>query len=305
MANNTSSIAENICQQTFSRLGECYHLCTPENNNLIFRNDMDFKIGISILGLCALCFPDISILAFQFMNNHLHLVLAGPREVILEFYNQFANILQRHPQFQEQKEAILRAAPKLHEIKDLDYMRKVIAYVIRNGFIVNPQFTPMNYPWGTNRFMFNEDAVLRYDQNRTRASIQFIREQTHSRLFDHTKNAFILDGGISPLCYCRCSDAEKLFRDARQYFYMVSKNIETQRDIAKTIGESIYYTDNDLYVATQGLCSKLYGCQIAELAVEQKMEMAGRLHFEYNASNKQIARILKVEVSLLDTLLGR
>lgn len=260
---------------------------------------------MSILGLCVMCFPEISILAFQLMNNHIHLALSGQRETILEFYKLFTNTLQRHPRFHEQREAICHATPKLHEIKDLDYMRKVIAYIIRNGFIVNPHYTPMNYPWGTNRYMYNEDSVLRYNLNRKRATVRFIRQQTHSRLFDSVKEAFVLDDCISPLCYCKCAEAEGLFHDARQYFHMLSKNIETQKDIAKSIGESVYYTDNDLYAAAQRLCSNLYGCQVVELSVEQKMEMAGRLHFEFNASNKQIARILKIEMTLVDTLFGR
>ena len=55
---------EKLCQKYFEELGEVYHVCTPENHPLLFKNKEDFKIGMSLFALCVLKFPEIKIITF-------------------------------------------------------------------------------------------------------------------------------------------------------------------------------------------------------------------------------------------------
>ena len=69
-------------------------------------------------------------------------------------------------------------------------------------------------------------------------------------------------------------------------------------DIARTICENIFYTDEDLFIHIMSVCLKKFGrSSIVELTKEEKMIMARDLHYNYNASNKQISRLLKIDLS--------
>ena len=110
----------------------------------------------------------------------------------------------------------------------------------------------------------------------------------------------LLDDYISPMCFCHICIAEGLFINAHQFFSKISRSVESSAVIAKEIGESVYYTDSELYSFVAQKCSKLYGGTTpAMIPAEAKVSLAKMMHFDYNSSAKQISRILKME---LDTV---
>lgn len=111
----------------------------------------------------------------------------------------------------------------------------------------------------------------------------------------------VIDGYVSPLEFCDVSSAESLFRDAKQYFYLISRNVEMYSEIAKSIGESIFV--NDLYIAAVKLAREQFSTNdLRTLDTGCKIELARRLHFDYNAGTKQIGRLLKIDNNLLNAL---
>ena len=88
--------AESVCEYRFSQIGKCWHLYTPEDFEIIFSDDDDFRAGMTILALCALSFPGIRVFTFEWMNNHLHVTLAGDRAEIDSFFKMLKDILGRY-----------------------------------------------------------------------------------------------------------------------------------------------------------------------------------------------------------------
>ena len=70
---------ENLCQHYFEKFGCVYHLCTPENHPIVFHNVAEFRTGMNIIGIVAKAYPEIRILTFELMNNHLHIIITGNR----------------------------------------------------------------------------------------------------------------------------------------------------------------------------------------------------------------------------------
>ena len=125
----------------------------------------------------------------------------------------------------------------------------------------------------------------------------------HSNQADSLTGVFILDGYVSPLCFCDIKKAEGLFRNAQHYFSKIAKSIESSSKIAKMIGESFYYLDSELYSIIAQICTKEYGCKSPSLIPAQaKVVVAKKMRFEYNASVKQISRILKIDIKQVKTL---
>lgn len=240
------------------------------------------------------------------MGNHLHFAMGGMREQILEFIHFLQLKLCAHSALTASSQDIRKLSFKVFKIENLDNMRNVIAYINRNGSVVSSNYSPFSYPWGSNRYFFNPEAVVRYSTCGKEATYAQKRELFRSNLLAKTENIILLDGYVSPLCYCHIEAAEGFFRSCRHYFQCISRNVEAAKDIAKSIGENIFYHDDELYSILASICSKKYGTvSVAELPSTQKTEIAKILHYDYNASNKQISRLLKIGIDVVNLLFPR
>lgn len=294
------SRSELECENAFRGMGQVYNANTPENHPIIFKSERDYKTAMSILAVCVAMYPEIKVYAFQLMSNHMHLVVSGQDEVIRRFFEFFVNRLKKS--FGDSVD-LSGFTLKLFPVSDLAYLRNAIAYVNRNGFIVNNDVTPFSYPWGSSRYFF-QPVARRYDEACSREiGVAALRMLMHSRMCDHLKDLKSVDGYISPLEFCHIAEAESIFRDAKHYFYTISKNIEANSEIAKSIGESMYYTDSDLYAAASKMSREHYGNNsLRTLPVDAKLEIARRLHFDYNAGDKQLSRLLGIDQILLKAM---
>ncbi|MCQ2153913.1 MAG: hypothetical protein MJY44_05025 [Bacteroidales bacterium] len=303
MEKNNYLVLEDICRLRFNEAGICFHVCTQENIPLLFRNGPEFKAAMNVVALACLFLPKVKLFTFCIMDNHLHFLAAGEHETVLLFARTIIRRLAMHPLLKDSRGDILRMKPKLHKIESLANIRNVIAYIHRNGPLVNSNETVFSYEWGAGRFFFNREVKARFRESGRLAKQAEKRALTKSHYLDRHENVYVLDGYISPMCYCSIQEAEHFFTDARQYFYKVSKNIESQKDVATLIGEQIYYSDYDLNDIVLSACKRKYGVRIpAELNSESKIDLAKMLHYDYNASKKQITRLLKIQPEAVSML---
>ena len=295
---------ERRCESLFHLLNPCWHFYTPEDFPVILTCEADFKAAMTLLAVCALSFPNLRILTFQWMSNHLHITLSGTEKDISSMFAMLRKYLGKYLKARGRIIPIASWAYNLRRIKSLKDLRNVIAYNNRNGFLVNPDSTPLTYPWGANRFFFNPDTIKLVENSKETLQHKVIRGLYHTHKLDGFTGQTILDGYIPPAVFCDIGSAEKVFRDARHYFTSVSRNLEGMKDIAKEIGESIYYTDEDLYGVILKICREGFGVSNpALLPAQAKVEVARKMYFEYNASAKQISRILKADLALVKSIL--
>lgn len=289
---------EEECEFRFRRMGPCYHLCTGEDSPLLFHNEEPFRVAMDMVAFTLALFPDITILTFQLMSNHLHFALCGSEERIRLWFGKLVSSLASHPALAESKKAISALEPRIFPVDSLENMRNVIAYINRNGFIVDYNHTPFSYPWGANKFFFNTEAKQRYESLKEKATMRWKRQAFHSNLADNLTGIFLIDGYVSPICFCDVNAAEGLFRNAQHYFSKIAKSIESSASIARMIGESFYYLDDELYSIVVGMCTREYNCKTPSMIpVQAKLALARKMRFDYNASVKQISRILKLDVN--------
>ncbi len=292
-----------ICEFTFSNLCPCWHLFTPENCPIIFTTIEDYKIGVSLFGIAALICRNVKVITFELMSNHIHATICGSEEDIREFFRIFRSLLNKY--FKSMGRGSL---PELFEcslrvIETLDDMRNVVVYNNRNGYLVHPEHSPYSYPFGANSYFFNPSAKDYYISARTKIKTKDLEKLAHTHAVRDIQNdIYVVNGYISPLCFCDIETGEKLFRNAAHYFYCLSRNIESQKKIAGEIGDTVFYTDDELYSVASAIAAKKYGLPPAQIPKEAKIEIAKTLHFDYNASNKALTRMLKLDISLINTL---
>lgn len=293
---------------SFEELGPMWHLCTPgEFVGIIFREREDYVFGMNLVALCAAEFSaKIKILTFQIMSNHLHFVLMCEENFVSEFFGLFKKRLQRYLVNQGYRGTLAGFTYNYFRINDLRYLQNVILYVNRNGYLVDKNSTPFTYEWGANRYFFNKfahnESVVKLDS----LSIDKQRAMFKSRNFDVPVDYAVSDRYVSPLSYCKISLAESFFRDANHYFHLSSRQVESYAVIARELGDKVSYTDDEIYTAVLSLCLKRYEIKNpSSLSKDAKINIAKTMHYDYNASNKQIKRVLGLGDNVLDSLFPR
>lgn len=306
---------ESVCEAAFHRSGPFWHLYTSgETMEIIFAGTSDFLYGITLLGICTAAFPRCRILTFALMNNHLHIVLAGPEEDIPRFFDLFRKRLQRYISIGGRDCSLRRFEAEFFRIPDLQALRNEIVYVNRNGYVVHPECTPFSYWWSAGIFFFNPMAGLLPAIPFSSLTIREKREMCRSRDAVLPPGCRVLPGfplvdgkGTAPLLlptsFCAIREAENCFRDAHHYFLRLGKDHEAHAEVARRLGDKVFLTDEEMIRVACSICAREYGnARPGMLKPEQKMDLARKLHFEYNASNKQIRRIVKLPQEVVDTL---
>lgn len=291
------------CEIAFRELGPVWHLCTPEDYPIIYATEEDFIAGMALTGICTSAFPSIRMLTFEIMSNHQHDTLAGPEEDIKGMFEMRREYLSSYLKGTGRVDVLKKWDYKLISIDDINYLRNTIAYTNRNGYLVHPDTTPYSYRWGANRFMFNPELVKFHSLSKERLTVKEIRRLFHTGMLDHFAGMKKVDGVVSPTAFCDIESAEKAFRNARHYYFKLSRDIESQKQIASVIGESMFYTDDELFVLISGMAYSEYHVDKPSLLPrDAKVNFARKLHSEYNSSNKQIARMLGIDISLINQM---
>lgn len=295
---------DDYCESVFYESGPFWHLCTPGDlSGILFREKEDYVFGMNLVALCAAKFIGrIRILTFQIMSNHVHLVLTGSRDDIVLFFGEFSRRLRRYLASGNDISDYKGFAPNIFQIADLSYLRNVIAYVNRNGYLIDAGSTPFSYPWGANTYFFNPIAKSLPHDSVGRLSVKSKRKLFRTHDFEIPDTYYMQGEYVSPLSYTYIDMAEDFYRNAHHYFNLVSRRVETFSNIAKELGDRITYTDDELFTAVCSLSAKKFESAPRTLDKYQKMEIAKELHFNYNASNKQIKRVLRLDETVLDSM---
>lgn len=269
----------------------------------MFHGDDEFKAVMNIIAFVAFLYNDIQIFTFEVMSNHLHFALSGEIERIRRFLRVLVTKLASSPVLRDSSASIIKLDFRILPIDSLENLRNVISYVNRNGFVVNSDHSPFSYPWGANRYFFNPEAKSRFQSCGTRATCVLKRDLFHSDRLAKVPSVIILDGYVSPACFCHIEEAESFFRSGWHYFHKVSRDVEAAKDIAGAIGESIFYNDDELFSVAASVSVKKFGRpSSATLSKEEKVEVARLLHYDYNATNKQVSRVLKIGIEDVNLL---
>ena len=296
---------ERICEHTFMLNGPYWHLCTDGNDvPILFHDSNDMKVMMNLIGTCAKTISGIKVLTFEVMNNHIHIILSGEEDRCRKFFELLKSRLKRFFIRNGKCIDLSEFECQLIPITDLNMLRNEIVYTNRNGFLVHKEHTPFSYPWGAGPYMFNPMtrlfAAVPFDKLPVKTKRAICK--SHEIDFD-CSGLMILDDMILPSSFCDLKLAESLFRDAHNYFHLISRNFEAFNEIAKRLHDSVFLTDEELYAAISTICKKNYSVkQPSLLAAKDKLEMAKTMHYEYNATNRQIKSILKMEMHIIESL---
>ena len=295
---------ERICESIFIANGPYWHIYTDGTKmQNIFCCEEDFATGMWTLASALHLCKSVRALTFELMGNHLHLILAGQQEECIKAFDLFAARLRQA--FPKRQRAIDWSKFKMDilPIESLQALRNEIIYVNRNAFVANPEYTPDSYPWGGGCAYFNPWLRHLKTTNLGEMKVNSQRSLLHTR--DVAPFSQLIEVGSMPFIpsFCDISLGESIFRDARSYFNSLTRNAEAFSQIASRLKDTIFLTDEELYSVICSHISKEYSIKSpSQLSAQQKIDTARHMHFGYNASNQQLRRMLRMDLSILEEL---
>ena len=309
MKTDTASVSfrdmEWDCELKFKKYSNYWHLYTNGHDaDVIFADKEDMKVGMNLIAISAMHFPDVSIFTFELMNNHLHVILAGERKRCEEFYAMFKSRLWKYFSRNGRVVNLGGFNCQMIEIESLQSLRNEIIYTNRNGYVARPDCTPFSYPWGAGAWFFSPflDALptLDFRDMTVREKRRICRSNDISLPPGDIK---VFDGFILPSCFCKIAEAESFFRSAHHYFQQLTRKFEAYGEIAARLHESVFIADEEMYAAVCMMCMKLHGVKHPGLlSAKDRVEMAKEMKQKYNASNRQIRNILKLDKEIVEQL---
>ena len=300
---------EDRCRKVFEwtvmMYGGVWHLCTPgEKQPIIFKRPEDYAFAMTLVAMCAYDCPNVQVITFEIMSNHVHFILCGSESDVMAFFGMFRKRLQRYCSARDERTDLTYfQCEKPIPVKTLDSMRNQICYTNRNNFVVDPGHTPFSYPYGANSCYFMPMIRERKHRLFGDLTLREKRNLIHAREPVYPEEYIVVDGYFSPANFCRFDIGEAVFRDPRHYFNLLAKGVESYREVAALVGDAIYYTDDELFDVVRRICKEKYeGQRPTLLGKNAKLELARMLHFNYNADNAKIVRMLNLAPSILDQL---
>lgn len=287
-----------------NRYGQLWHISTPGNlTETLFVEDEDFQFAVSNSAISA-AESGLAIFTDQIMGNHIHTLGGGTKSQCTDYLERFTYRLEK---YNSRRGRFLNLSQfrcdNPIEITTLDMIRNEIVYINRNGYLVNPYHTPFSYPWGSGSCYFNHS--IHADQGTPYKAVPFKikRFLCHRRTLDMPAGYRYGNGMILPDSYARYQDGERLFRDAHQYFYLLTRNYEAYSEEAKRLGDAILLTDEEIYPVAKMLAWRDHKVkQPSLLPSEAKIVVARTLRSDYHATPNQIRRVLGLPKEIIQQL---
>ena len=281
---------EKECEQRFREGGPFFFVSTENLPWLLFTSDREFMDGTNMVAV-ALAGLGIRLLNDVEMNNHLHFVVEGPREMVNLFTERLRKAMSRY-QIAKGNPSLAKWEIQVKPILDLHNLRNAILYVSRNPFVAGRNCTPIGYRWSGAQLMFNDNLPY-YNVGIPFSQLTFREKRSITRQRDIVlpQEYRVLDGMILRSCYVDYKRAEAFFESAHQYFFLLSRKVESDAETARWIGETILLPNEDVF----RIVADWYKVQTVKLLTpDQRLAAARRMKAELMSNNKQIAQVLSL-----------
>lgn len=296
---------ESYCRYLFDQNGPYWHIATPGNlTEILFSTPEEYCFGVTLAALCALE-SGIKVYAFEIMSNHLHEIAgaSSPEKCVynLERYSQKLKrwAASRGKTLDLPSSFVCEPLP----IDSLQSLRNNIVYTHRNKYVADSSQTPFSYPYGSGLLYFGPGINSLKSEKYNDMPYNEKRKITNSRMLLLPDSYTVRNGCISPESFCDWRTGMAFFRDAHQYFNLLTKNFEAYAEFSQLLGDSDFLTDEEMYSLAYSLAKKLFNVSnLSLLSQAGKTELARRMHFDFNASNGQLRRILKMDPYVLEAM---
>ena len=267
-------------------------------SGLWFRDEEDFKVAMNYVAILAAQIPEVTVLAFILMSNHVHFVLKGEESAVVDFINEFK---RRYSIYYNHKYGIVEFLRRNNvDVKMIPYdsegVERAIAYVHMNCVAANICSSPSQYPWGTGNVLFNT-AELK-GKRIGDMSMRAIGRLLHTSIEELPINWILsCDGYILPQNYVDVSSVETLFRTPTRLNYFLNSSSKAKKRLENNDNLPAFKDQSILFLLPD-LCRSLFQkSTFTELSPDEQKELLKQIRFRFSADPNQIARVCGLQYS--------
>jgi REP element-mobilizing transposase RayT len=282
-----------------------YHLTFDAlEKGQLFNDDGEYAHGMNSVAI-GQYIHNLSILAFNLMINHCHILLCGSGENMVKFFTFMKGRINDRLKKDGYPPLPKKYGFKAVRVEDKKRLADTIIYIARNPVKACPNVTPSSYPWGSTSMIFNGMKDFYEKEPLSVLSISEARSMLKSRvplpdnyLFNRKK------GFILPESYVLTAKAEETMGNSWNYSYGIIRNIDGYLRIAEGIGETVTLSEDELNdIISQTIKKTFNAGSIRDLSTDDKCRLAIILKNRYKVSIKRIARKTGIDVETLKELL--
>lgn len=261
-------------------------------DELWFRDDEDFKVGMNYVAIQAACCREVRVLPFILMSNHVHFLLKGLRSEVEEFIDQFKH---RYSMYMRRrwgiKEFLRRNGVQIKDVPSIDEaVERAGAYIQVNCVAANICSHPSQYPWGTGNCFFASSKP----GGTTLASISGRERERilHSSCDLLPCNWHLTEEGyIPPQDYVDVEAVEAIYRTPKRMNYFLSSSSKAHKRLG-TEENLPAFRDQVILAALPDLCRSLFHKDsFQDLSSQDQTECMRQIRFRFSADVNQIARV--------------
>lgn len=275
--------------------------CEGLKKDIIFQSEQEFIFGMNRIAICYLyCLgleKHVQIWAFCLLNNHFHFMLYGTEEdtaVFMEHYRMLtAQWISKHRGDRLHGRMLLghwRATTR-------ELLREKLIYNLRQPLEAGLPVTPQGYPWCSAWLMFNSYSPLFSDLKKISEFSKRRVIKMVSSSIDLPEDWLVLSNGmIWPECYTNIKAAERIFRGAGDFLFMLNNSIVDKNTNLEMMPSRPSIPDLEVKDFARKIAKNIYGkSAIGNCSSIERVGIAKKLRKELGCGHKQLARIIKME----------
>ena len=288
-------------------------------SELWFRDEEDFKVGMNFVAIQAASCPDVSVLAFILMSNHVHFVLSGDREDAENFVCQYKHRYSIYYSGRWDIKKFLRNnGVDISEIpREGEAVERAVAYVLMNCVAANICCHPTQYLWGSGNCYFRPEVpsdscasarpTVSHAKRASRRKVKSMgvggmrigdlsvraRERLLHSNFDQIPCSWRLtaEGFISPMEYVDVTAVESFFSYPKRLNYFLNASSKARKRLESEVNLPAF-RDQTILSAVPELCRSLFQKgSFQALSPEERAEFMRQIRFRFSADINQIARV--------------
>ena len=270
---------------------------------LWFRDEEDFKTGMNLVAVMAFSIG-VKVLAFILMSNHVHFVLEGDEEKVLQFITEFKRAYSRYLTHKYGcRDTLRRNGTDIQALPlDGESLERAIAYVQMNSVAANICTRPEAYPWGTGNVFFQVLARKGRPLGNLSARARF--RMLHSKAGLPGEWMIGEDGHILPESYVNVRFVESLFRTPNRMNYFLQNSSKAKRTLSRLDRNLPSFRDQTILAALPDLCQSLFQVKdVMLLSREQQAVLVDQIRRRFSADVNQIARVTGIPYTEIATML--
>ena len=289
--------------------GNIYHVCTDGTNcPLIMKSDDDFKMALIYLSVAA-CRFSVQIAVYCLMSNHVHvLVLCDTRKQAQDFIRHFKQLYSTYLSKTYSMHAAMKGvADSITLIESLQYLRRCIAYILRNPMSARVCKKLDEYSWSSYSCYFRSS-----NQELDGYSVASMSARSRRRMLriDRSLEGCTLyidsEGKPIPKSFVRSDFVERVFSNSgKSFLYYLGSCNDSEMEYDLTIRPQLSATDSDLANRAEEISAAYFsGKSVAALTTREKCKMLKKLYYSNRTSIPQMSRVLGLPRNLVQKILS-